>query len=125
VAQLRGARRRGRVGRERLDELAEVGAVVEEGQALGERVDRELGDREELVGGDKALAPAVERAEALVERLDLLLGDCARGRGGGGEAAAAAAAAGRPGGAGGGSGAGSQAPPVCSTSSSTSAWFRP
>jgi hypothetical protein len=43
------------VGRQHDHELAEVDAVVEEGQALGEGVDGELGDAEELIGADEAL----------------------------------------------------------------------
>jgi hypothetical protein len=45
---------------------------------LGERVEGELGDGEELVLGDETLGAAVELAEALVQRHDLLLRDCSR-----------------------------------------------
>lgn len=45
------------------------------GANLGERVDGELGDRHELVGRDEAAAIAVELAEAVVQRHDLLLRD--------------------------------------------------
>ena len=43
---------------------------------LGERVEGELGDGEELVLGDEALGAAVELAEPLVQGHDLLLRDC-------------------------------------------------
>lgn len=46
------------------------------GSDLGERVEGELGDGEELVLGDEALGAAVELAEALVQGHDLLLRDC-------------------------------------------------
>ena len=46
-----------------------------EGRDLGERVGGELRDGEELVLGDEALGAAVELAEALVQRHDLLLRD--------------------------------------------------
>jgi hypothetical protein len=45
------------------------------GTDLRERVCGELRDGEELVLGDEALGAAVELAEALVERHDLLLRD--------------------------------------------------
>lgn len=43
---------------------------------LGERVEGELGDGEELVLGDEALGATIELAEALVEGHDLRLRDC-------------------------------------------------
>jgi len=46
------------------------------GSDLGERVEGELGDGEELVLGDEALGAAVELAEPLVQGHDLLLRDC-------------------------------------------------
>ena len=48
------------------------------GSDLGERVEGELGDGEELVLGDEALGAAVELAEPLVQGHDLLLRDCSR-----------------------------------------------
>jgi hypothetical protein len=50
-------------------------AGEESGSDLGERVEGELGDGEELVLGDESLGAAVELAEALVEGHDLLLRD--------------------------------------------------
>ena len=56
----------GAIGSQHDHKLPKVDAVIEEGEPLGEGVDGELGDGEELVGGDEALQRG--RGWGVVER---------------------------------------------------------
>lgn len=61
-------------GRQEGNKLLEIQPIKHSQQPLGKGIDGELGNGEELIAGDESTTIAIELAESMIQRHDLLLG---------------------------------------------------